>query len=188
MKTGNMDAPPLPQVSNAAVQAKTGKQWSEWIAVLDEAGARHMDHKAIVAYLKEHHDLEPWWQQMVTVTYEQVRGLRAKHQQSDGYQISASKTVAAPVTTLYAAWQDDALRRRWLPDHNITIRKATADTSMRITWRDGSSSVEAYFSAKGEGKSQVAVQHRKLLSATEAAEMKVYWSNALQRLKEFVEA
>ena len=64
------------RMSDAAVQASTGKIWKEWFAILDKAGARKMDHKQIVAYLVKHHKVGPWWQQMVTVIYEQARGLR----------------------------------------------------------------------------------------------------------------
>jgi len=60
-------------VSNEAVRAKTGKTWPDWFAILDKAGARKMDHKQIVAYLNEHHQVGPGWQQMVTVGYEQAR-------------------------------------------------------------------------------------------------------------------
>ena len=43
----------------------------------------------------------------------------------------------------------------------MTVRKATLDKSIRVTWNDGRSSVEVYFWIKGTDKSQVAVQHSK---------------------------
>ncbi len=33
-----------PRMSDAAVQAKTGKNWRQWFEILDAAGARKMDH------------------------------------------------------------------------------------------------------------------------------------------------
>lgn len=57
---------------------------------------------------------------------------------------------------------------------------------MRITWSDGSS-VECWFTAKDSGKSQVAVQHRKLASKEAAAEMKEFWGERLAALKEQLE-
>jgi len=35
-----IEASHVPRLSDAAVQAKTGKTWQEWFAVLDAAGAR----------------------------------------------------------------------------------------------------------------------------------------------------
>lgn len=48
------------QMSDEAVQAKTGKNWAEWFELLDAAGAQMMDHKQLVAYLKEQHQLSGW--------------------------------------------------------------------------------------------------------------------------------
>ena len=69
-----------PRMSDEAVKAKTGKNWKEWFAILDRSGANKMGHQEIVKCLNTKHDIGPWWQQMVTVTYEQARGLREKHQ------------------------------------------------------------------------------------------------------------
>src|SRR5437870_5555573 len=133
------------RMSDAAVQTGTGKTWIEWFALLDAAGAHKMNHKQIVALLYAKHNVGPWWQQMVTVTYEQARGLREKHETPAGYQISVSKTIAVPVRALFKAWADEKIRRRWLRDHNFTVRKATPARSMRITWVDGKTNVEAMF-------------------------------------------
>ena len=71
----NADAAgPSPRVSDAAVEAKTGKTWQEWFALLDAAGARQMDHKSIAAHLDKKLGVPGWWAQMVTVAYEQARG------------------------------------------------------------------------------------------------------------------
>ncbi len=176
-----------PRMSDAAVKAKTGKTWPEWFKILDKAGGKKMSHQEIVAVLSQQHGVGPWWQQMVTVTYEQARGLRAKHEKPGGYQISVSRTVAASISKVYKAWHDEKTRQLWLPA-SITIRKATANKSMRITWTDGKTSVEVGFYPKGAGKSQVAVQHSKLPDAKTAARMKTYWAKALDRLKALVES
>jgi uncharacterized protein YndB with AHSA1/START domain len=170
-------------ISPEAVEAKTGKAWPEWLAILDKAGARKMNHKEIVAHLSEHHpEVGGWWTQMVTVGYEQARGLREKHQKPEGYEISGSKTIAVPVATLFEAWEDPKIRNRWLKEKNLIIRKATPSKTMRITWVDGKSKLDVYFTAKGAQKSQVAVLHGKLTSKAAAAKMKAYWAEALERL------
>jgi hypothetical protein len=173
------------KIGEDAVYSRTGKKWAEWFAILDAAGAARMDHKQIVACLKEY-PIGGWWHQMVAVTYEQERGLRARHQKADGYAISVSKTVTAGVAALFRAWNDSKQRSCWLPDA-ITIRKATAAKSLRITWTDGRSSVEVNLYARGAGKSQVTVQHSKLDSAGQVARMKSFWSDRLRTLKELLE-
>lgn len=170
-------------IGDAAVRAKTGKGWDEWFAVLDAAGGREMDHRQMVAYLSGQHGVPGWWCQMVTVAYEQERGKRARHQAADGYQVSGNKTVAAPVAALYGAWEDPQIRRRWLPDPDFTIRKATPCKSMRITWVDGRTNVDVNFYARGGAKSQVSLQHSKLANADEVERVRAYWREALDRLK-----
>lgn len=174
-------------ISDDAVRAKTGKTWDEWFKLLDAAGAKTLGHTAIAAYVHKKLGCPSWWCQMVTVGYEQERDLRAKHQRPEGYQISVSKTMEVPVGAAYKAWEDSKLRRRWLPDAKLTVRKATRAKSMRITWGDGATSVEAVFYSKGAARCQVVAQHSKLKNARDAQRMKTYWAEALARLKEQLE-
>lgn len=170
-------------ISSDAVQAKTGRNWAEWIAVLDKAGARKWPHKEIAAFVHSEFDIPGWWSQMVTVGYEQAKGLRVAHQTARGFEGSASKTVAVPVAKLYKAWIDPKIRDKWLVGaKKMVIRKATPNKSIRITWTDGKTSVQVGFYPKGNGKSQVAVQHTKLESAKEVETMKKCWKGALDRL------
>lgn len=180
-----MPAQTKPRMSDEAVEAKTGKSWSRWFKHLDAAGAKKMTHQEIVAHLRDKHDVRPWWQQMVAVTYEQARGLREKHEKPGGFEISVSRTINAPVGKLYKAWTDEKTRQKWLPA-NFTVRKSMANKTLRITWEDDST-VAVAFSPKGDGKCQVVAQHGKLPDAKAGAQMKKYWGDALDRLKETIE-
>jgi len=175
-----------PSISDEAVQTKTGKTWNEWLAILDQVGAKDMSHKEIVAYLVEHYQVGSWWQQMVTVTYEQARGLREQHENSQGYQVTASKTIQAPVDKLFLAWEDKKQREAWLPDPEFHVRKATPGKSLRITWVDGKTNVDVGFFPKGEGRGMVALSHSKLPDAQSVAHQKEYWSKALDRLETYL--
>jgi uncharacterized protein YndB with AHSA1/START domain len=174
-------------ISDEAVRKATGKTWAQWCTLLDKAGCREMNHKQIVAVVHGTHGIGPWWQQMVTVGYEQARGLREKHQTASGYAINRSKTFGVPVKSLYAAWAIKKSRAAWLRDHRFTIRTATANKSMRITWVDGKTSLEVNFYRKGPGKSSVAVQHGKLPDSKAGETMKRYWAGALDNLRAFIE-
>lgn len=176
-----------PRMSDEAVQAKTGKNWKEWFAILDKAGARKLSHQEIVKHLNTEHGVGPWWQQMVTVTYEQARGLREKHQKPSGYEISVSRTLNSPVTKLFKTFTDEKIRAGWLAEDGLTIRKATPNKSLRLTWIDGKSSVAISFLGKTDGKSQVVVQHSKLPNAAASTRMKAYWGKALDRLRASLE-
>jgi uncharacterized protein YndB with AHSA1/START domain len=170
-----------PSISDASVEAKTGKQWSEWFALLDKAGARRMAHKDIAIWLHDKQGVPDWWSQMVTVEYEKARGMRALHQKTDGFAIGASKTIHAPVATLYNAFADARTRRKWLPGAQLRITTATENKSLRIAWANGTR-VSVSFYPKGGAKAQVTIQHEKLSDGDAATAAKTYWAEALGRL------
>lgn len=169
-------------MSSEAVRAKTGKGWKEWLATLDRAGAQQMSHRDIAKFIHKKMGCPSWWCQMVTVGYEQARGLREKHQTASGYSVSSSKTIGVGVREVFEAWSDTKTRRRWLADAALVVRKATAPKSMRITWVDGKTNVEVNFYPKGAKKSQVSVQHNKLADAKEVEQKRAYWSAQLTKL------
>lgn len=175
------------EIGDEALAAKTGRTWAQWLAALDADGCRAMDHKSIARHVHDRYAVGDWWAQMVTVGYERLAGLRARHQKSDGFAANASRTIAADLASLYKAWSDTRRRRRWLGDERLTIRTAAADKSMRITWSDGRTHVDVNFYAKGPGKSQVAVQHRKLASARDVEKIKKMWGERLDSLKAVLE-
>lgn len=170
-------------MSDDAVQAKTGKTWPQWFTLLDKVGAKDWNHKEIVAHLVKHHKVGPWWQQMVTVEYEKVRGLRKTHERPDGYSISRSKTFEAPVARLFTMWNDPKKRQMWLRDHDLQIRSATPNKYVRVLWTDGRTTLETNFYPKGKGKCQVTVQHNKLTSTAAGERMKAYWGQQLENLQ-----
>jgi uncharacterized protein YndB with AHSA1/START domain len=178
----------LAGVGTAAVLRATGRPWSEWLSVLDRAGAGAMAHKDIALLLSRKYGVPDWWSQMVTVGYEQARGLRAAGERKDGFAASASRTVQADLARLYDAWSDHALRARWLLDAPVEVRRSTDGKSMRLTWTAGDSRVDVGFQAKGPGKSQVAVEHARLKDARAATRQKAFWTAALGRLKALLEA
>ena len=173
--------------SNEAVKAKTGKVWAEWFKILDKAGAKKWPHKKIAMYLYEKEKIGPWWAQMVSVGYEHERGIREKFQKCDGeFSASGSRTMAVPLAKAYAAWTDEKLRSRWLPDAKMEITSATPGKYVRAKWDDDSRLAVGFYS-RGSEKTQVAVDHGKLPNSKECAKMKAYWFDALNRLQGMME-
>jgi hypothetical protein len=175
-----------PTVSDESVKAKTGRDWSEWFALLDQSGAAEMSHPAMARYVSEKFGAPDWWCQTIVVNYERARGRRAKHEKADGYQISATKTIGVPAERLYQAWDDGELRRRWLPDQEFTVRRATPPKTMRLSWPDGTLVIVG-ITARDNQRSQIAVQHEKLPNPEQAEAMKRFWRDAVERLRLILE-
>jgi hypothetical protein len=122
----------------------------------------------------------------VTVEYERARGLRERHERPDGFGVNASKTVAVPVERLVAAVVDE--QETWLPEGGLVLRTAQRGRSARFDWLDGRTRVNATFSAKGDAKSAVQIQHERLADADEGARMQAFWRERLTYLKQLLES
>lgn len=187
-------------VSDAAVTKATGKGWDHWLGVLDAFDVRKNGHKAAAAHLHERHGVSEWWSQMVTVGYEQKRGLRALRQKSDGFSASASRTIAAGISRVLDAFEDKGLADRWLPT-GVTVHKVsrppmkdgrpTKPGSARMTWTDGSKTLSAWIADKsaksGPAKTAVQVQHDKLPDATTCDRMRALWAERMDTLRDILE-
>lgn len=172
--------------TDEVIEKQTGRTWSEWVKMLDAFGGREKPHRDVAEHV---HSLgvRDWWAQTVTVGYERIVGLRQIGQRRSGtWEASKSRTFAVPVDVLFAHFADARKRRKWLGDVAVTVRKATAPKSMRVTWDDGTS-VEIGFYPKGEGKSSVAIQHTKLASKEDVAARKKFWGERFDALGELLE-
>jgi hypothetical protein len=183
---GARDALVLP-LSDEAVRRRTGRGWEDWFDLLDGWGAGERAHKDVARWVTEEHGIDGWSAQSVTVAYERARGGRAVGERADGFSVSATKTVAVPVERLFDAFVDEPLRARWMPDAELRQRTASRPKSARFDWGDGTTRVHVGFTAKGEAKSVVAVQHERLADAGEAERMQAYWRERVAALKEDLE-
>lgn len=195
----NVEQPPQPARSAQAVEApvftvsdeiirrRTGRGWEEWLDLLDAWGAVARRHGEIARWVAEAHGADGWSSQAITVSYERARGLRAVGEQRDGFTVTATKTIAAPVQRLYEAVAEEELRARWLPGAQLRERTATPPRSARYDWGDGSTRLVASFIAKGEAKSAIAISHEKIPDAAEAERLKAYWRERVVALKQMLE-
>jgi hypothetical protein len=171
-----------PGVSDDAVQRATGKGWDEWFALLDAWGGTEHTHTEIARHLVEVHGVDGWWAQSVTVGYERARGMRAKYQHADGFSASASKTVPVPVERLFAAFVDDAARDSWLEPGTLRPRTAQPPRSARFDVPANDTRLEVYFTAKGDAKASVQIQHSKLPLEEDVELWRAFWKERLKRL------
>ena len=176
----------IPAMADAAVKAKTGKDWATWFTTLDKAGAAALDHKSIAQLLSSKHGVPGWWSQMVTVEYERARGRRERHENVDGYSVAVSKTVATSLPQLYAAAANAVQRRKWFPKGAFEPSSQTRDKYFRGSWNKDAR-LEIGFYAKGTGKAQIALQIRKLTKKGDVETERKAWKAAVVKLQELLE-
>jgi hypothetical protein len=174
------------RVGDPVLKERTGKTWAQWFPILDKAGAKKMNHTEIAAVLHDKFGVPGWWCQMVAVGYEHSRGLRDLHESSGGFSASVSRTLGVGAKRLFAACADDKKRGLWLKDDALVISTARPEKTVRGAW-DGTSRMEIRFYPKGAEKTQVVIDHMKLASRADVEKMKAFWSENLERLREFAE-
>lgn len=180
---------PRLRTSDEAIRRRTGRGWEEWFELLDQWGAQARTHREIARWLAERQGLHPlaWNVQAIVASYELARGLREVGEKEDGFVVTASKTVPVPVEQLYDAFVNEPARDRWLPDAKLRERTATRPKSARFDWADGPTRVNVTFLAKGDARSTVALEHRRLADAATAQQTKAYWRQQLAVLKDALE-
>jgi uncharacterized protein YndB with AHSA1/START domain len=170
-------------IGSEAVRAKTGKGWDEWLSALDGEGAAKMTHKEIVAVLADRYGLGSWWRQMVTVGYEQERGLRVKYQRPKGFTVNVSRTIKAPLDPCYALFATARGRKKWLGEVTLEPKSSTPGKVCRFLHGDGGGNVEIRFAAKGDEKTSVAVEVSNLEREQDVERMRTLWAALLDRAK-----
>ena len=158
------------------IEEKTGKSWDAWFAILDGIDATKLNHTEIARYLYETYELDGWYSQGITVSYERVRGLRPKHGDRDGtFAASASKTVPVSIGVLFDAWIVNDQLEAWLGKDVLTLRSNSHLKSARFDIRETGAILAVYFTDKGPGKSSVAIEEPRLPSKAAVAERKAVW-------------
>ena len=174
-------------MSSEAIEKRTGKSWLAWFELLDAWDAAKKPHGEIARYLAEEHGVGGWDAQGVTVGYERARGLRQVHGKRDGtFAVSASKTFPVPVTKLFQAFADDAVRRQWLDLDVLKPRTNSENKSARFDLLEMGTILAVTFTDKGEGKSGVQLQEEKIPSKEIVDVRRAIWKERLIRLGEFL--
>ncbi len=100
------------RVTDTAVKEATGRDWKAWMQRLDKARAAELNHKQLVALLAEEVE-SSWWQQSISVAYEQSRGKRVVGETADtGFQVGVQRTL--PITAAEAWELVTDQPQRWL--------------------------------------------------------------------------
>ena len=176
-----------PGVSGAAVHRATGRDWDEWLALLDDWGATQRTHAEIARYLSDSYEISGWWAQSVTVGYERMRGMRDVHERPNGFSVSASKTFPVAVERLFVALTEESERTRWL--HGVELQQRTSKpySSARFDVLPGETRLSVTFVSRGPDKSVVQLQQERLVSAEAVEDWRVIWKSQLTALATYLD-
>ena len=205
-----MKPPPAetPEPTDAACKEATKKTLAQWYARLDELGGPAKGRRELVQALMAGEKLAEWWATTIVVEYERARGVHEKDGQPKGYSICSTKTIAAPLERVFAAFGAAADLDRWLgpktkvafedggaltngDGDRLTFTRIRAQKDLRLAWehatRAPGSLVEVLFADKGKGKTGLTLNHTRIQARRDADELRAGWSAAFDTLKKHLE-
>ncbi|GAA3704862.1 hypothetical protein GCM10022377_18140 [Zhihengliuella alba] len=182
----------------AAIEKASGRSWADWVALLDEAGAREEPHPRIAELALERLDVangnNGWWAQSVAVAYEQHVGRRLPGQRPDGtFDASVSRTVAGRRDEVARRWSDLAAAglaevRAGAPGPlgaGPEGEPRTSATDRRAYWRldlDDGTRAAVSFEDKGADRVLVTATHTRIPAPDGVASRKAAWRELLAAL------
>ena len=190
------------EMSAAAIKAATGKTWDEWFSALDKFGGPEKGRKALNEFLFNKNKVEAWWTGTIVVEYEKARKVFEKDGRPKGYNICATKSVAAKPQQIFDAFTDAGKLNKWLgpgtkgefkdggsfsnADGNKgSIKKVNPGKGLRFTWEgpkhDGEI-VEVKIAPSG-AKCSVMINHDRIQTREAADGLRAAWGAALETLK-----
>lgn len=191
-------------IDDKAMARETGHTRSEWFKEIErtKADGRSAIGKALLA-----RKVDAWWLTVITVEYEAHAGIAEKDGRPKGYSLCITKSVAAPVSTVFKSFTISRELDKWFGAKNDmaaaeggsygnadgnkgSVKKVRPDKSLVLSWDAAGlaegSVVEVLFQPKGD-KCGIVVNHTRVMTRHEADEVRAMWGEALDRLKSVLE-
>lgn len=193
-------------VTDAECKKATGKTLKQWFRELDGMDGLKQGRRAGTQHIYSQH-ADVWWPTTIYVEYEAHHGVRKKDGYAEGYSICVTKTIAAPVASVYRAWTSPAQFAEVFGDGATqTVReggtltckagckgvftRVRPDKDLRFTWEHRGSTapmqVDVQFQ-EAKGKCLINVMTSRIQTRNEADGLRQAWSEALVRLKKICE-
>ncbi len=195
------------EMSDASIRKATGKSWNEWYAALDKFGGAAKGRKALNEFLFKQNKVDAWWTTTIVVEYEKTRKVAEKDGRPKGYNICATKAVAAKPAQVFEAFTNSAKLSKWFgagtkgdftdggsfsnSDGNKgTVKRVNPGKGLRFTWEgpkhDGEL-VEVKLAPSG-AKCSIIVNHDRIQTREAADGLRAAWGAALDALKSQLES
>lgn len=174
--------------TDAALKKATGKDWLEWIAILEEWGVKERSYLEITSYLASEFGLNDWWSQGITVGYERMTVRRSVGQLSQGtVSASINKTINASIKLTHSTLVDELLRYQWLAGSVVRLRTSLAPKIARFDDYEARVIIAFSLTREDDNRTAVRLQADKLTSVEAGEKWKAAWEPRLERLAQYLE-
>ena len=152
--------PPV-KLTDAQVQAATGKTWGQWIAVVSEIEENQ------AAVLRTGHGLDTWWSEVI-----------AAQCTKPNHRVRVTRTIEGSLRKLFQACRGAG----W----GMASKPANPDKpTLEATFPDGS---HVTLRLREDGnKTRITADHSRLIDPQSAEKMRNYWTDSLNKLRQEIE-
>jgi uncharacterized protein YndB with AHSA1/START domain len=196
-------------VTDAACKKATGRTMKEWFKALEAEGDLAKKRRDAINWLHAEMNKDLWWCTTVWVEYERALGVVRKDGLVEGYNICVTKTIAAPIADVYAAWIDPGRLRKWFGlkcqadarndgtfddgcGNSGDYLRVRDNKDLRMTWSnpdaESTTRVDVAFVDKGKGKTGITLNHQRIQNRREADGLRLAWADAFEKLKQLLES
>jgi len=167
-----------PPHAETKLRGETGRGWDEWVDLVLAGPGADAGHTEIASWLREEHDVHPWWAQGITVGFERITGKRLPGQMPDGtFTITRSRTMAGDASHVRDSWEDDAVRDGILPGLQTQrlSRPGVRLPRYAIADDDGDQGVLSLTVEQVKDRVRAVVTHEKIPDLPETERWKAFW-------------
>ncbi|MFD4179916.1 hypothetical protein [Rhodococcus sp. NPDC058514] len=172
--------------NTAAIEKATGRDWSDWVTLLDGAGAKNLPHNEIARLVHDEWGTTGWWAQSVTVAYEQQIGRRIPGQDCNGeFSVSVSKTVPGTMDEALEKWVALVGERTEFSDVPVFGEPTVSATEKWRYWRcqlEDGTRVSVTIHQKSPDKAALGIGHEKLETPEAALHWRPFWKQLVAEL------
>jgi uncharacterized protein YndB with AHSA1/START domain len=188
----------------------TKKSWDEWLAILEKAGGRQLEHRDLAELLRRKYKLTTWWQHVVAGGYEIHIGRKVEGRNAKGrWSLTATKSLPSSAKKTWDFLVSEEGQRVWLkPLDPVEVgpkvtfesedgyygefRTMKKGVRVRMTWSDPDwdrhSFVQLFVVKRPGEKCLAAVMHTDLPDSRSRDRMRVRWKEALERVASEIKA
>lgn len=198
------NAPVAPSVDDTSCRQATGKTLVQWFAELDRTPGLAAGRRALVQHVYDATGKDEWWATTIAVEFETARGQVEKDGKPKGYAICVTKTIAAPLAHVFAAFGDRQRLTVWFgkgadvtfadggtlqnaDGDRLRFTRIRQDKDLRMQWLAEDlapeSQVEVLFADKGKGKVGITLNHTRIQARRDADLLRTGWGACFDRLK-----
>lgn len=190
-------------VTDEACKAMTGRTMGDWIDALHAHGDLPTKRRDAINWMYAEMNKNLFWPTTVWVEMEKRLDRRAKDGRFEGYNICSTKSIKAPLATVFSAWTT-AVASSFLgatPDgagnwidkqgNRAELKRIRENQDLRYTFHtagvEDPTEIDVMFAEK-DGKVGITLNHNRIQTREEADGLRKAWGEALSALKSLLES